>query len=222
MIFQKRSDFDQGTPSTAQRSEYDHSRFRSRPQDSLEIIDHFLSHFDALNSVAAMSGLIIVHNGHFCKVHNCRCTREFFNATTSYRVLKAVSFMGALAGVPPIYFLCFASMWKRCGQCRTASSWTGPVFAAARISRNFVLFSLVAFALCGRAHAAEPAQPKYGWRECGWAATPSRCLAALYRRDPRPLERALYDPGFRLRAHSGFGEFNYVSPPAPSRSFRAP
>lgn len=101
-------------------------------------------------------------------------------------------------------------MWKRCGQCRTASSWTGPVLAASRIAHNFVLFSLVALALCGRAHAAEPAQPKYGWREMWVGGDAMRDVWLLYTGVTlAPWSEHVYDPGFRLRAHSGFGQFNY-------------
>ncbi len=60
------------------------------------------------------------------------------------------------------------------------------------------------------ARAIEPAQPKYGWREMWVGGDAMRDVWLLYTGVTlAPWSEHVYDPGFRLRAHSGYGEFDY-------------
>lgn len=58
---------------------------------------------------------------------------------------------------------------------------------------------------------AEPAQPKYGWREVWGGGDAMRDVWLLYSGlTLAPWSEHVYEPGFRLRSQLGYGEFNYV------------
>ncbi len=58
---------------------------------------------------------------------------------------------------------------------------------------------------------AEPAQPKYGWREVWGGGDAMRDVWLLYSgMTLAPWSEHIHDPGVRLRSHMGYGQFNYV------------
>jgi Cellulose biosynthesis protein BcsS len=72
-----------------------------------------------------------------------------------------------------------------------------------------------------RSNPGEPAQPKYGWREVWGGGDAMRDVWLLYTgMTLAPWSEHVYDPGFRLRSHMGYGEFNYVPSNTNGRSVR--
>lgn len=60
-------------------------------------------------------------------------------------------------------------------------------------------------------HADEPAQPKYGWREVWTGGDTMRDVWLLYTGVTlAPWSEHVYDPGWRVRAQAGYGQYNYM------------
>ncbi len=87
--------------------------------------------------------------------------------------------------------------------------------------RAWCLPSLVLTSTAARSNPGEPAQPKYGWREVWGGGDAMRDVWLLYSgMTLAPWSEHVYDPGFRLRSHMGYGEFNYVPSNTNGRSVR--
>lgn len=68
------------------------------------------------------------------------------------------------------------------------------------------------------AAADDPAQVKYGWREMWMGSDVMRDVWLLYTGVTlAPWSEHVYEEGWRLRAHSGYGSFNYTLSDGPVR-----
>ena len=93
-----------------------------------------------------------------------------------------------------------------------------------RFTTAIVGFALALFSLTSTAalsNPAEPEQPKYGWREVWGGGDAMRDVWLLYSgMTLAPWSEHVYEPGFRLRSHTGYGEFNYVPSNTNGKSVR--
>ena len=90
-----------------------------------------------------------------------------------------------------------------------SASWKRGRFAAAVAVLAFVFTSFTSSDALS--DPTGPAQPKYGWREVWGGGDAMRDVWLLYSgMTLAPWNEHVYEPGFRLRSHLGYGEFNYV------------
>ncbi len=87
---------------------------------------------------------------------------------------------------------------------------------------SLMLALMVLRSTAARANPTEPEQPKYGWREVWGGGDAMRDVWLLYTgMTLAPWSEHIYEPGLRLRSHTGYGEFNYVPSNTKGKSVHA-